>query len=103
MGLLSGRHSNDPVGSTTTGHHKHTLGNNVVGGHRYETRSRGLFGGRSPGPGTATGIGFGRKNKHNNAPVANPAPTHSAGVTAAQPNTAVPRSNVSTSPLQLRC
>ena len=48
-------------------------------------------------------IGFGRKNKHNNAPVANPAPTHSAGVTAAQPNTAAPRSNVSTSPLQLRC
>ena len=109
MGLLSGRHSNDPVGSTTAGRDAH--GNNGVGEHRYETRSRALFGGRSSGPGTTTGmgtstnpgIGFGRKHKNNKAPVANPATTDSAGVTPAQPNPVAPGSNPRKSPLQLCC
>ena len=37
-----------------------------------------------------------RKNQNNNAPVANPAATHSAGLTATHPNTVNPGSNTST-------
>src|SRR5271167_4179913 len=83
MGLLLGRHSNDPVGTTTTGHRKRTHGNNSVGEHRFETRSRGLFAGRSSGRGTTTGMGtntntriaLGKENKLKNALVANPVAT----------------------------